>query len=292
MNARRWLGNVGVAALAALAALAACSDPPPDDLTDGVLELPTVLREVSAITLAADGRVACLQDEFGAIHLVDVAGRQAPVAMPFGARGDYEGLARVGTDYWVLRSDGWIGRITTEAAGWRIADSVQLPAVSQEWEGLCHDAAGERLLALTKGGAGQGKEARDVRSIWAIDLRTRAVAAEPVLRLHRPAIVDQAETQQIPLPTRFTPKGKERVDLEFVCSELLVVPATGEWLVLLAQDHLLLRIDPSRKLLAARALDPQLLPQAEGMTFLADGRLLVASEGAGGPGRLVVVAVP
>jgi hypothetical protein len=286
MTALRHFAFVGVATLAG------CGASPPDDFTDGVLELPAVLREVSAITLAADGRVACMQDEFGAIHLIDLAGRQAPVATPFGGRGDYEGLARVGADYWVLRSDGHVARITTDASGWRIAESVRLPAGEQEWEGLCHDAAGNRLLAMTKTGAGQGKDARDVRSVWAIDLLTRTVAIEPVLQLRRSAIVEQADAQRIELPTRVTPKGEERIDLELVCNEILVVPATGEWLVLLAQDHLLLRIDASGRLLAAKALDPELLPQAEGMTFLADGRLLIASEGVSGPARLVVVAMP
>jgi hypothetical protein len=45
-------------------------------------------------------------------------------------------------------------------------------------------------------------------------------------------------------------------------------------------------------LLASRLIDPELLPQPEGMTFLPDGRLVVASEGAGGRARLAVVTVP
>jgi hypothetical protein len=45
-------------------------------------------------------------------------------------------------------------------------------------------------------------------------------------------------------------------------------------------------------LLATRLPDPDLLPQPKGLTFLADGRLVVASEGDGGRGRQAVVAMP
>lgn len=281
----------GVRVVWAAAMLAACGATPLDDLADGILTLPEELREVSGIAIAADGRIACLQDEKGVIHLVDPSGRLPIVAHSFGQRGDYEALARVGTDYWVLRSDGHLARVATEAADWRITASARLPA-GHEWESLCYDAAANRLLSVPKTGIGASDTERGERVVWAIDPRTLAVSAEPVLRLHRHTLVRAAEQKHIELPSHHKVKGNDRPAFEFVCSEMQWVPGRQEFLLLDGKSSLLLRLDAAGNLLAARSLDRAVMPQPEGMTFLPDGRLLVATEGRGGAARLVVVPLP
>ena len=83
-----------------------------------------------------------------------------------------------------------------------------------------------------------------------------------------------------------------KVDFELAVSEIAVVPGKRELLVLAGGDRLLLRVDFTGQLLGARALDAKDLPQAEGLAFLADGRLLVASEGDGKKARALVVPMP
>src|SRR5262245_58202966 len=101
--------------LAALLALGACSAAV-DDLADGVMALPPQLREVSAIVAVDERTVACVQDEVGALFFVDLRG-ELPLRMaPFAERGDYEGLARVGDDFWVLRSDGFLMRLQRQGS--------------------------------------------------------------------------------------------------------------------------------------------------------------------------------
>lgn len=262
----------------------------------GVVVLPAALREVSGVAAIDAHRVACVQDERGTVFEVDL--RDGTVrGRPFGERGDYEGVARVGERFWVLRSDGWLGEVGEQAGvggELHVLRSVRLPDGHREWESLCHDAARARLLVCPKGGADGDKDARDERPVFAVSLPDGAIAPEPVLVLSRRGLLQQAEARGIALRTRTTPKGVERAVLALQISELAVVPGGDDLLVLCAGDALLLRVDRTGALLAARRLDRELLPQAEGLTFLPapDGRLLVASEGAGGRARLATVPLP
>ncbi len=276
-------------------AFAACGGVSGDDLGDGMMELPPLLQEVSGVVAVDAQTLACVQDEKGVIVLVDLTARSKPRAIVFGERGDYEGVARVGDDYWVLRSDGRLLQIREQAGEWRIVATVRVSEHRQEWESLCYDAQRGRLLVLPKDGVGKDKDARDLRPMLAIDPANTAVAPEVIATLSRRAFQKQAETNGINLPKRTTDKGKVHVELDLACSELLALPDRRGFLVLSASDGVLLRVDVDGRLLACRQLDRTLLPQPEGMAWLADGRLVIASEGgAGGTGRarLLVVAVP
>lgn len=273
------------------AGLAACSAPVFDDLRDQVLELPAELDEVSAVVVHGAHEAACVQDEAGALWLVDLPTAGAPRVVPFGPAGDYEGLARVGDSWWVLRSDGLVCELAAAGGALHIARRVTLPGPYRDWEGLCYDGEGQRLLVMPKDAPGD-KAARDQRVVFAIDPATAVVQAEPVVRFLRSACLDAAWTAGLDVPTRRSGSGSERVDAELVCSDLVVVPGRRELLLLCAADALLVRIDFAGRPLGARRLDAGLLPQAEGLAWLPDGRLLVASEAKRGPARLVVVPPP
>lgn len=283
MNGRR--ARVAVAAALVLAACGATRD----DLTDGVIELPAGLREVSGITLVDADTLACVQDEQGAIWFIDLRGIAPPRAVHFGPHGDYEGLARVGEDYWVLRSDGWLGRIAPHDGALRIVSSLVLPGGFREWESLCFDAERKRLLVMPKNALGPGKEAHETRPIYAVDPATGAVSDQPVLVLHRRDLLRQAEAKGLPIPGK---RGKHSTAFPFECSEIIVVPASRDLLLLSAIDRVLMRVGPDGELLAAVPMEDPSLPQPEGMCWLADGRLLIASEGRGGAARCVVVPTP
>jgi uncharacterized protein YjiK len=144
-------------------------------------------------------------------------------------------------------------------------------------------------VILPKRAISDGKRERGLRRVFAFDLRGDVVVASPVLTLNVDTLVDEAQARGMQVPTKTTKKGKERAVLKLFGSELLAVPGTGELLVLSAADHLLLRVGSDGALLGTCALDPDALPQPEAMTLLADGRLLVASEGVDGPATIRVV---
>ena len=66
------------------------------------------LREISGITEVDAHPVACVQDEVGALYFIDLDSRAVTNRLAFGKPGDYEGLTRVGTLYFALRSDGTV----------------------------------------------------------------------------------------------------------------------------------------------------------------------------------------
>jgi uncharacterized protein YjiK len=266
----------------ALLGFAACGGTaaPQDDFADGVLVLPAELREVSAIALADEHTLVCLQDEVGALFFVDLDGRVPVRAAAFDEPGDYEGLARVGDAYWVLRSDGVLLRLGRERDALRVVSNHRLPEAHREWEALCFDADRRRLLVMPKDAGGSSKD-RDARYVYAVDPDTGAVEDAPVLVLSLRTVVEQAAARGIALPSRTSDKGRTRTDVRFAVSELLVVPGSGRLLVLAAGDRTVFEFDRDGTLTGAWMLDPDELPQPEGMAMLADGRLLVASERTG-----------
>jgi len=283
-------------ALAVLLAACGCSRPSaPElaapDLAAGI-ELPPELREVSGI-VAVDARtLACVQDELGAIFFVDLHGERPVRAVPFGPPGDYEGLAKVGDDYWVLRSDGLLLQVSPSPDGLVIAASHRLPLSYGEYEGLCWQPSDGHLLVLPKDRVGARKAERDRLHAYAFVPATAQLLPEPVLTVVRG---EAAQAVANLLPDRATPTDPEasgRRALKLHCSEILGWPGREEFLLLSAVDQLLLRVDREGRVLGARVLDAKLLPQAEAMAWLPDGRLLLASEGRAGPARLLVVSPP
>jgi uncharacterized protein YjiK len=271
-------------------AMAGGCSAPQAGLIDGELRLPKVLREVSGVTWVDERTIACVQDEVGSLFFVDLRGERPVREVPFGPPGDYEGLARVGEAYWVLRSDGVLLQLEARGPQLVIAATHRLLLPHQEYEGLCFDPVRRALLVLPKDLVGDGPDGKAQVGVHAFDLATGAFQPEPVLVLQRRVVQEQLERLGVALPVRTTSKGKERPVLKLHCSEIAVLPGSDDLLVLSAVDHLLLRIAPDGSVRGARSLDAAQLPQPEGMTVLADGRLLVASEG--GKGRAVAWVVP
>jgi hypothetical protein len=189
------------AAPAAAAALLAACGGRGGGSGDRVLVLPPLLREVSAIACVDEHTLACVQDERGAVLLVDLAGRAPPRSLPFGPGGDYEGLARAGDDWWVLRSDGRLLRLAARDGALQIAASIELPAGRGEWEALCHDAARGRLLAMPKRGSAAAGGAR-LRPIHAVALPAGTLLPEPIAVVDRDAVLARAAELGADLPAR------------------------------------------------------------------------------------------
>lgn len=248
----------------------------PRGLVDGRLELPHSLREVSGIVAVDPTTIACVQDEVGALYFVDLSGERPVREEPFGPRGDYEGLARVGDDFWVLRSDGELLCVRQRGGRLHVADRVRLPAGFAEWEGICYDAERRLLLVLAK--HDDTATGPRVRPVFGVDPATLRVLADPVATIDVRRLAADAAARDIVVPTKGNGDGV-RATVRLHCSELLALPERGELLVLSAADHVLLRLDRTGGLLGCRALDEGELPQPEGLALLPDGRLLVASEG-------------
>lgn len=288
--------------------------------------LPPLLQEISAVTCIDEHTVACVQDEKGVLFRIDLRDGRLIAAHPFGPDGDYEGLARVGTDYYALRSDGVLARIAPRGSGYHIVETFRVSTDNDDFEGLCHDpergllllapkdvanaepeepGAQEPQTRRTKRARGQDaaesrparpaasrRQQRDQRVIYGWDLRTRTLLPEPVLRLSVDELRRQAEARGFDVPTRTTRRGQERPALKLLFSCVAVHPRTGDVFLLSAADQTLTIVARDGALRSLHRLDPDLLPQPEGLTFLPGGDLVVSSEGGDGPARLAVFRLP
>lgn len=276
--------------LAALAATATAQEQPPAEIDFSAprrdLALDRELREISGIAAVDQDTVACVQDEAGTVFFVDLPSGVVVRRVQFGPKGDYEELARAADGFWVLRSDGLLQRLAQAGRGYRVDRELRVGDAVTEYEALAYDSVTKAFLAVPKR-APEGWDKHE-RPVFTIEPSTGKRAPQPVFVLSRTRIVADAERHGITLPTREGKHGRERVELELRPSALAVQPTSGRLWVLSAADALLLVFERDGTLFAAHPLSRELLPQAEGITFLPKGDLVVSSEGRDGPARIVV----
>lgn len=249
---------------------------------DRIIKLPHSLREVSALTDISGHEVGCVQDEDGIIFVYDLRQQKIVREFSFGPPGDYEGLARVGDTYFVLRSDGVLYEITYAANEWTTrTHHLNIPTKNNE--GLGFDTARNRLLIAAKSRLRKGSESKDIRAVFAYDLKTKQLIAEPVLKIHARAIEKFAEAHNLELPRKHKKKGKKdkRSTLHFLPSSIAIHPFTQEYFVLSAKDHILAAFNRNGSVTGYARLDHKLFRQPEGITFLSSRDMVISNEGAG-----------
>lgn len=244
------------------------------------ITLPGTLHEISGITELSDQTVACVQDEHGVVFIYDIVKKSIVDSHNFGPDGDYEGIARAGKKLFMLRSDGLIFELDKSANGELQSSTIQttVPAVNNE--GLCFDAASNRLLIGCKSKAGKGPEYKDRRSVYALDLETKQTSAEPVFDFNVQEIIAFAQKNNIRLPEKTKKKSKETFPvLKFSTSEIAIHPKTRHLYLLSAADHMLMVFDMQGTIREMALLDPAVFNKPEGITFMANGDMLITNEG-------------
>lgn len=243
--------------------------------------LPPELLEVSALTDVDDLTLACLHDEAAMLYLFDL--RQGVIArrFSFGHPGDMEGLTRVGDQYFALRSDGLVYRLSLKDDAVQLLDTFRLALSNRNIEGLGYDERFDRVLVSPKDIPKGSPELRDVRVIHAFDARTGEVLPEPVLTLSINTLIDQARAKGLTVPMRTTDNGREVPALKLRFSSVAVDPRSDLIYLLSAVDRMVLVVDRQGDLVYLEQLDARAHPKPEGITFLPAGDLLISNEGKG-----------
>jgi uncharacterized protein YjiK len=243
--------------------------------------LPPELLEVSALTDVDDLTLACLHDEAAMLYLFDL--RQGVIArrFSFGHPGDMEGLTRVGDQYFALRSDGLVFRLSLKSDAVHVLDTFRLALSNRNIEGLGYDERFDRVLVSPKDTPKGSPEVRDVRVIHAFDARTGKVLPEPVLTLSINTLIDQARAKGLTVPMRTTDNGREVPALKLRFSSVAVDPRSDLIYLLSAVDRMVVVVDRQGDLVYLEQLDARAHPKPEGITFLPAGDLLISNEGKG-----------
>ncbi|HSI68977.1 MAG TPA: SdiA-regulated domain-containing protein [Gillisia sp.] len=224
-------------------------------------ELPMELEEVSGIAWIDDKRVAAIQDEDGIIFIYDLNSSGIEQEIPFGDRGDYEGITLVDSSAYVLRSDGVLFEVANFLSPFPITTEFQTGLQKNlDAEGLSYDPTGNRLLIAVK-----DYKNDNFKPVFAFNLNTKKLEEEPALKIdfHDPVflILDQRRNHKLMRP-----------------SEINIHPLTGEYYILEGVIPKLLILDARGKSKKLLVLDREQFPQAEGLTFSPNGDLYISNE--------------
>ena len=238
-------------------------------------ELPNALNEVSGIAWIGDNRVACVQDEDGIIFIYNLKTSTKEKEIEFGTGGDYEGIAVVGKDAYVLRSDG----IILEVSGYleenpqvqrHVTSISQLPGINIE--GLCADPVNNRLLLAMK----ERKDFNEYKEVYAFDLNNKASAENAIF--------------SIDLSDPIFKNVDEKLTEKFTPGEMNIHPITREFFILDGTRPKLLITENDGRPKELFMLNLEDFSNPEGLTFSPEGELYISNEAEDGPANILKVS--
>ncbi|AEA42642.1 SdiA-regulated domain-containing protein [Fluviicola taffensis] len=252
--------------------------------------LPNELREISGLTIIDSKTLACVQDEEGIAFIYDLSTQKVIRKIDFAGPGDYEGIAPVGKDLYILRSDGELFQIQNFTKSNPKIDSIATGIPNKDNEGLCFDKENKRLLIGSKSKIAKGAAFKNIRTIYAFDYTKKKLQSEPIYSYDITVIKDFAQNQGIELPTKQSKKNPEEqeVALKFQLSGIYIHPTSKLLYVLSASDFYLFVFNHKGEIQHLEILDPVKFNKAEGIAIMPNGDLYVSNEGQAGLPKILL----
>ena len=230
------------------------------------------LDEISGIWLDPSGSALFAEnDEEGRIYRVNPSTGKIYEHTTFNSGGDFEDLTRDGTNWYMMRSNGNLFRITGA-----FTDSVKsetfklhLPGYNN-FEAACFVPADKKIYLVCKQcEADSGQRI----SIHAFNTVTSTYDPGPALTMVPDrTLLPQEDSAEIIKP-----------------SALAIHPVTGEWYLMASVNHLLIVAEPNGKWKKVYPLNKEWFKQPEGMSFAPNGDLYVSNEARSGTPNIIKV---
>ncbi|MEE8341735.1 MAG: hypothetical protein V3R52_06530, partial [Candidatus Neomarinimicrobiota bacterium] len=260
---------------------------------DHVYNLPAYLEEISGISSYKKNKIACIQDEKANIYIFDTKKRKVNLKFDFGKDGDFEDIAIVEDNVFVLRSDGTLFKIenfeTVNNKTTKINTSLNN---ENDTEGLFFDNSTNSLLIACKGVPSiNSKELyAGFKAIYRFDLKNNSLIEKPAY------LVDLSKTDNLRRPGvigKFFTETAKKLKLtdeigSFHPSGIAIHPIDKENIYIISSiGQLLIIMNRQEKIMSIIELDKRLFNQPEGICFSENGDMFISNEGKNGGGNIL-----
>lgn len=235
------------------------------------ISLPEELDEISGIVFeGSTGTIVSLNDEEGMLYRFKPDSPQNFIASRFHKGGDFEDLASVGPNWYALKSNGHLYKISNA-----FTDSVASTAFSfkqkgkHEFEAMLYDSSLNRIYIFCKI---CGKSPSASAEAFSFDLGKEQFDSAPALK------IELSETQQTEL--------KKNSQLQI--SAAAIHPQTGDWWFVASASGLLLITDQQGRCKEVVPLNRKKFKQPEGITFNTAADLFISNEAKTGIANVLV----
>lgn len=240
--------------------------------------LPRELGEVSGLALMSDGRMLAHGDEWGHVFVVDPRGGALLKRFSIGASGedaraDFEGITVIGERIIMAASNGMLYEFTEGKEGERVGFVVHDTRLGKEceFEGVAFDSA-------------QGVVVLPCKNVRIETLRDHLV-------LYRWRLEGSGDSTPGPITIPLSQVIGSNSWKKLHPSDITVDPATGNYVIVAAQEKALIEITPRGEVMSAIPL-PEKHRQPEGVTLTRDGILIVSDEATTRPASLTLYRWP
>ena len=240
-------------------------------------QLPAILNEISGLTDIDSYHVACIQDELGIVFIYNFRKGEIVSQHNFDSVGDFEGLTYTHNALYILRSDGRLSEWSNFPENLNTINHYKLSLLTSNNEGLCFDPKHKRILIAAKSKP-LDKDKKSERFIYSFDLADKELQEKPIYRINVEHLEEKSRDFNIH-QINVTAKGKIK-PFNFRPASLAVHPLTDKIYVISASDKLLLIMNRNGEVIHIEQLSSERFIQAEGITFLHDGTMIITNEAA------------
>jgi uncharacterized protein YjiK len=234
--------------------------------------LPEDLGEISGLALTADGRILAHNDERAMVTVIDP--RRGAILRRFDVghaemHADLEGITVADGHIYMVTSNGRLYEFHERGDSDPVPYALHDTQLGKEceFEGVAFDSAARALVLACK------------------NVSTKALKDHLVLYRWSVETDGPARLTTVSIPLAQVVRGNDWKDLH--PSDITVDPATGNYVIVAAQERALVELTPSGTVVRTLSL-PENHVQSEGVAITPDGLLIVSDEAKTGPATITL----
>lgn len=223
--------------------------------------MPKELNEISGISFVNDHVLACVQDEKGIIFLYDLKHDEVIKKITFAEKGDYEGIAIVGSSAYIITGNGILYEVTDFLTDPNVNTYNFDLQEDEETEAICYDKSANRLLLASKN---KKKEDPDP-GLYEFDLSSKKFSDTAVIKVDlNSSLIKRKDRNN--LKKLWQPAD---IAVDQINKRIMVVDAVNRHLMELSLTGELVNMIP---------IDEKRSARPEGIAIAADGSIYICND--------------